>query len=134
MAEAFGPKLRLPHGLAVALMLPHALDFNRDEIADRMLPLLRPFGLPETPEPTTAPDGVRDRVVALMRSVDIPPALKQHTSESRETLFGMREYMLQERQQLYNLPAYNPRPLSAENLDRLFDDLWEGRFSSPGST
>lgn len=131
MAEAFGPKYRMPHGLAVALMLPHVIDFNRSRIKHRMRQLLSAFGEEENPN---SDDDVCDRLIshitALMRQVEVDPALMRNTKESKDLLFSMLDYMLNERQFLYNLSAYNPRQLTRDNLEHLFDDLWEGKFTA----
>lgn len=130
MAEAFGPKYNMPHGLAVALMLPHALDFNRPLIKNRLGPLLQAFE-----DVSDAPDGDEtcDRLIFditnLMKSVDVDPALRRNTNTSKDVLFSMLDYLINERQYLYNLPAYNPRRLTKDNMEHLFEDLWEGRFT-----
>lgn len=130
MAEGFGPKYGMPHGLAVALMLPHAIDFNRSMIKGRMEPLLAAF---EENHEKLSGDEVCDRLIAditgLMRDVEIDPALKNNTKSSKDVLFSMLEYMLNERQYLYNLPEYNPRRLTRDNMNHLFEDLWEGNFT-----
>lgn len=133
LSEGFGPKLNIPHGLACGLMLPHVIDFNRNFIGERMKKVLVALEPNEDYFYFTnqeAIDILIQKIVDLLKAVEINPAVKYNTRESKETFFSMIDYVLNERQYLYNLPAYNPRRLTKENLTHLFEDIWEGKFTS----
>jgi alcohol dehydrogenase class IV len=131
MAEGFGPKLNIPHGLACGLMLPHVIDFNRNFIGERIRrALISIDNDSEHYSDQEAIDVFIQKLVDLLKAIEISPALKYNTKSSKETFFSMLDYVLNERQYLYNLPAYNPRRLTKENLTHLFEDIWEGKFTS----
>ncbi|MGC8565224.1 MAG: iron-containing alcohol dehydrogenase [Thermoplasmata archaeon] len=132
LSEGFGPKLNIPHGLACGLMLPHVIDFNRNFIGERMKKVLIAIEPDEDYFDFTiqeAIDALIQKIVDLLKAVEINPAVKYNTKESKDTFFNMIDYVLNERQYLYNLPAYNPRRLTKDNLTNLFEDIWEGKFS-----
>jgi alcohol dehydrogenase class IV len=78
---------------------------------------------------TEATRAAIDGVLKLMKDLEMPVSLKNSTKLTKNSLDEMLEYVLNERQFIYNLPAYNPRRLTKENLQILFDDIWEGKFS-----
>jgi len=130
MSEALGPKFNIPHGQACAIMLPHAMDYNSSLIAPRLRPIAEAFGIDTYDmDDTEATRAAIDGVLKLMKDLEMPVSLKNSTKLTKNSLDEMLEYVLNERQFIYNLPAYNPRRLTKENLQILFDDIWEGKFS-----
>ncbi len=130
MSEALGPKFNIPHGLACAIMLPHAMDYNLPLIAPRLRPIAEALGVDTYHmDDFQAGKAAVEAVVRLMHNLEMPVALKDTTKLTKESLFEMLDYILNERQIIYNLPVYNPRRLTKQNLEQLFDDIWYGRFS-----
>lgn len=130
MSEALGPKFDLPHGLVCAIMLPHAIDYNSALIATRMRSIAGAlgsdtYGMDDNQVVETSINSI----TRLMKNLDIPLALKNATKLPKDSLYDMLEYILKERQFIYNLPTYNPRRLTTDNLSQLFEDIWEGKFS-----
>ena len=131
MSEALGPRFGIPHGFACAIMLPHAMDFNLPLVAPRLRPIAEAFGVDTygLSDLEAASDAI-DSVVSLMKGLEMPVALKNASKFGKDRLTEMFDYVLNQRQYIYNLPVYNPRRLTKENLSELFDDIWEGRFTT----
>jgi len=131
MSEALGPRFEIPHGFACGIMLPHAMDFNLSLVAGRLRSIAEAFGT-DVHGLTDAQAGMEtiSSVVSLMRSLEMPIALKNVSKFGKDRLFDMLEYVLNERQYIYNLPEYNPMRITMENLTELFDNIWEGKFST----
>ncbi len=134
MSEALGPRFGIPHGFACALMLPHAMDFNLPLVAPRLRPIAEAFGVDTygLSDIEAASEAINS-VVSLMKSLEMPIALKNASKFGKDRLMEMFDYILNERQYIYNLPVYNPRRLTKENLTELFEDLWEGKFTTISS-
>ncbi len=131
MSEALGPRFGIPHGFACAIMLPHAMDFNLPLVAPRLRPIAEAFGVDTygLSDLEAASEAI-DSVVSLMKGLEMPVALKNASKFGKDRLTEMFDYVLNQRQYIYNLPVYNPRRLTKENLSELFDDIWEGRFTT----
>ena len=131
MSEALGPRFGIPHGFACAIMLPHAMDFNLPLVAPRLRPIAEAFGVDTygLSDLEAASEAI-DSVVSLMKGLEMPVALKNASKFGKDRLTEMFDYALNQRQYIYNLPVYNPRRLTKENLSELFDDIWEGRFTT----
>ena len=131
MSEALGPKFGIPHGFACAIMLPHAMDFNLPLVAPRLRSIAEAFGTDTygLSDVEAASEAINS-VVSLMKSLEMPVALKNASKFGKDRLEEMFDYVLNERQYIYNLPVYNPRGLTRENLSELFDDIWEGKFTT----
>lgn len=102
----------VPHGLANAICLPAALAFNRPTVGDRLATLARHSGLAD---PT--PEGFIASVRRLTATIGIPPRLRD---------VGVTEAMLP---RLVDLAVQdtchqcNPRPVSAADFRRLYEEL-----------
>ncbi len=131
MSEALGPRFEIPHGFACTIMLPHSMDFNLPLVATKLRSIAEAFGT-NVYGLTDVQAGMeaKSSVVSLMRSLEMPTALKDVSKFGKDRLFEMLEYVLNERQDIYNLPAYDPMRITRENLTYLFDDIWEGKFST----
>ncbi len=131
MSEALGPRFGIPHGFACAIMLPHAMDYNLPMVAARLRPIAEAFGVDTygLSDLGVSSEAINS-VVSLMKSLEMPVALKNVSKYGKDRLMDMFDYIMNERQQIYNLPANNPRRLTKENLSELFDDIWEGKFST----
>ncbi len=131
MSEALGPRFGIPHGFACAIMLPHAMDFNLPLVAPRLRSIAEAFGVDTYGlSDLEAASNAINSVVSLMKGLEIPVALKNASKFGKDRLTDMFDYVFNQRQYIYNLPVYNPRRLTEENLSELFDDIWEGKFST----
>ena len=131
MSEALGPRFGIPHGFACAIMLPHAMDFNLPLVAPRLRSIAEAFGVDTYGlSDLEAASNAINSVVSLMKGLEMPVALKNASKFGKDRLTDMFDYVFNQRQYIYNLPVYNPRRLTEENLSELFDDIWEGKFST----
>ncbi|MBA4029582.1 MAG: alcohol dehydrogenase [Planctomyces sp.] len=74
VAAALGAELPIAHGRACAVMLPHALDFNREVSGEALAHLAVAAGVARTAN-DTAVEALRARVVELVARCDIPSRL-----------------------------------------------------------
>ncbi|MCW6158524.1 MAG: iron-containing alcohol dehydrogenase [Thermoplasmatales archaeon] len=131
MSEALGPRFGIPHGFACAIMLPHAMDFNLPLVAPRLRPIAEAFGVDTYGlSDLEAASNAINSVVSMMKGLEMPVALKNASKFGKDRLTDMFDYVFNQRQYIYNLPIYNPRRLTEENLSELFDDIWEGKFTT----
>lgn len=76
IAHQFGGKYHTPHGFANALVLPHILEFSKDEVADRLAQLSIACGLGERSESDTElAQRFVDKVWAMNAAMGIPKTL-----------------------------------------------------------
>jgi alcohol dehydrogenase len=81
LAEAFGPKYGVPHGIAVGIALPYILDFNMPACAGKVssfasaLGIGRIGGFDESSVRATA-ERVPKVILELMKDTDLPRTLK----------------------------------------------------------
>jgi alcohol dehydrogenase class IV len=128
ISEAIGAKYKIPHGEACAIALPYAMDYNLPLLIDK-LASLAPFISEDLVGPRnreTAFNLVR-ATVELMEEIDLPTSLSEE-GVPKEDLKSLAEYIVNERQYLYDLKAFNPRRLTLRNVTELLERMWEGRI------
>jgi alcohol dehydrogenase class IV len=126
LAEAFGPKYGVPHGVAVGLALPYILDFNLPACRDKVISFAPAVGIERRWESAKElADRVPRALLGLMRDIELPTSLKQ-VNFPKGDLDGFAEYIFKGRQFVYGLPRYNPRRLTLENTTKLLYDMYEG--------
>jgi alcohol dehydrogenase class IV len=126
IAEAMGPKYNIPHGLACALSLLGTLKFNLPAITEKLAIVARSMG--SEVQDLSVQEAAQKSVLAvkeLMEDLDMPTSLKE-LKVPKEDLPQFADYILKERQYMYDLPHYNPRKLTKQNLNKLLEDMWEG--------
>jgi len=126
VSEAIGPKYKIPHGIACAIALPYAIKYNLPLLIDKLAQVANIIG-----EDTT---GLTKREAAfkfvkatlkLMEDIDLPTSLKE-VGVPKADLKPLAEYIVNERQYLYDLQTYNPRRPTLENVTQLLEEMWEG--------
>jgi alcohol dehydrogenase class IV len=127
VSEAVGPKYKIPHGVACAIALPYAIEYNLPLLIEK---LARAASVViEDANSLTMREAAFKFVEAtldLMEDVDIPTSLKEE-GVPKADLKPLAENIVKERQYLYNLQAYNPRRLTLKNVTQLLEKMWEGR-------
>jgi len=116
LAEAFGPKYGVAHGVAVGIALPYMLSFNLNACAEKVVSFaeatgVRRWGRSEMEVAELVPQAI----LQLMRDLELPTSLKQ-VNFPKADLESFAEYIVNQRQHIYNLPRYNPRRLTKENM------------------
>jgi alcohol dehydrogenase class IV len=68
-------------------------------------------------------------ILELMSDVELPTTLKQ-VNFPKADLEPFADYIVKKRQYVYNLPKYNPRRLTLENMVKLMHDMYEGALEA----
>jgi len=128
VAEALGPKFNIPHGNAVGLCLPYIMEFNLPNCIPKLKRFAQAMG--------EDVHGISDRNAAekaiqatldLAHDVELPLKLKDW-NVPQDFIPQFAEYMVKDRQYMYNLPRYNPRRLTLENITDFLYKLYDGRI------
>lgn len=127
ISEAVGPKYNIPHGIACAIALPYAIEYNLPLLVDKLTFVARAMG--EDIVGLTKREAAFKSIEAtlkLMEDVDIPKSLRE-VGVPKEDLKSLAKYIINERQYLYDLSTFNPRRPTLENVEELLEKMWEGR-------
>jgi maleylacetate reductase len=109
LCHTVGGSYNLPHAETHAIILPHAVAYNRHAAPEAMARIARALGVVD---PAT---GLYD----LAKAIGAPLALKD---------IGMRADLLDEAARLASERPYrNPRPIAYAAIHQLLEDAWEGR-------
>lgn len=128
VSEAVGSKYNIPHGVACGIALPYAMEYNSPLLIDKLAMVTTAMG-EETGGMTKRDASYKsiEATLRLMDDIDTPISLKE-VGVPREDLKRLAEYVVNERQHMYNLKAFNPRRLTLENVTQLLEKMWEGRI------
>ena len=131
IAEALGPRWRVPHGAACGVVLPYILQFNvASSACEEKLAYVAKQVLGDEVHNLTkrqAAFAFIHAVKTLMEDMELPTDLKQWNIPSKE-LDEFAEYLVRDRQHVYGLSRFNPRKLTIENMKDLMHRLYEGRL------
>ena len=105
----------LPHGVANAILLPHAMRFNRDIAAAPLTVAAQAMGCAAA---DATPAAAIERIVALQRAAQVPTRLRDVGLE--RTLFPQLVKLALGDRGLY----FNPRPATAEDVRDLLEAAW----------
>jgi len=128
VAEALGPKYNIPHGSIVGVCLPYMMEYN----LPNCIPKLKRFaeamgenviGISDRAAAEKAVEAVLD----LAHDVELPLTLKEW-GVPEKGLPGFAEYLVNDRQYLYNLPRFNPRRLTLENINEFLENMYDGKI------
>lgn len=104
IAHNFGAKYATPHGLANSIVLPHVLDYSKDQIIDRLAELAKVSGLKKGKESNEQlANKFITRIRTMMREFEIPDQLEALKQEDIPTIAAMA---LEEAHQNYPVPKY----------------------------
>ena len=121
MAHAVGGQFHVPHGVANAVLLPHAIRFNSFDAGVRCRELARIIGLPHE----NVEEGTKSLVCAieiLNESMGIKPRLRDHKIDEQAflaALDAMAAHALED-----PCTATNPRRPSHSDLKELLSRAW----------
>lgn len=104
IAHNFGAKYSTPHGLANSIVLPHVLDYSKDQIIDRLAELAKASGLKKGRESKAQlANKFIARIREMMKDFGIPEYLDSLKAEDIPTIAAMA---LAEAHQNYPVPKY----------------------------
>ncbi len=128
VSEAVGSKYNVPHGVACGIALPYAMEYNFPLLVDKLATVTTAMG-EYTAGMTKYGNSFKsiEATLKLMEDIDMPISLKE-VGVPEEDLKPLAEYIVNERQYMYNLSALNPRKLTSENVKQLLEKMWEGRI------
>jgi len=107
LAYPLGTRLKLPHGLANAIIFPHVLAFNAPERPEKTKEIMTLLGLGETADETE----VRKRAHAYCASLGLEMSLARHGAKEEELGAWAEEAFAIKR-----LIDNNPRAMNPENI------------------
>lgn len=126
ISEAFGPKWNIPHGAACAISLPYSMSFNLQMIPERIRLIGEAIGVKT--EGLNDLDAGKEAIMAtakLANEVGISLALKDYNVPKAE-LKSFAEYIVNERQHMYDLKSNNPRSIDLKSIILLVERMWKG--------
>jgi len=103
------------HGIAIAVMLPHVVRWNGEQVADRYAELLRASGRDAGGDPGAR---LADRLDALARAADLPRTLRE-LGVARDALDGLAADAATQW-----TGTCNPRPFDAAAALRLYEQAF----------
>ena len=106
------------------------LNFNLSACSDKVASFAEATGTRRwgRSERETA-EQVPQAILQLMRDLELPTTLKQ-VNFPKADIESFADYIVRQRQQIYNLPRYNPRRLTIENMTQLLIDMYEGALEN----
>ncbi len=120
LCHVLGGSANVPHGLANAILLPHAIRFNADAAATELLPAADVMGAPETyRQQKDRIDALADLISSLIGRMNLPQHLRD---------VGVNENDLPELARIAfqnKTIQNNPRPVTdVEQLETLLRGAW----------
>ncbi len=113
IAHHFGAYYSTPHGLANSIVLPHVLDYSKDEIVERLAKLAEVSGLKDGRESNRElADKFIKRIREMLQSFDIPEQLGDLKTED---IPSIAKSALEEAHLNYPVPKYMNQKV-CENL------------------
>jgi len=108
----------VPHGVANAIVLPHAMRFNLEVSAAQLAPLTRAFGIDDGTSDLVAAEAAIDAVSELLAQLDLPRRLRDVDVDQHD-IPRLADLALQSR-----AVQNNPRPVTAEDIEDLLRAMW----------
>jgi maleylacetate reductase len=120
LCHVLGGSANVPHGIANAIILPHAIRFNADATATQLIPAAEAMRISSN---GTSPKGVIEamaqRVFEFIGRMDLPQRLRD-TGVAESDLPRLAEIAFANR-----TVQNNPKPITnIEQLERLLQDAW----------
>ena len=126
ISEVIGPKYQIPHGVASGIVTPFEMEFNMPACIDRLNLIAECFGVDtnRSSKREAAKKGI-EAIKDLIRDIDIPLALKEY-GVPKDDIPELARFIVEKRQNLYDLETWNPRKLTIENVTTLLNQMWNG--------
>jgi len=126
ISEALGPKWGIPHGTACAISLPYSMSYNLPVVPERIRLIGESMGVStEGLNDCEAGEEAIRAVVELANNVGISLALKDY-NVPQANLKSFAEYIVNERQYMYDLKSNNPRSIELQSIIELLERMWKG--------
>lgn len=119
LAYPLGGQHRIPHGIAIAVLLPPVLRFNLEADLDRYAEVARCLGAEPARDSRVTAERGWARLLELRRACGLPERLSA-LGIRREELRGLAEAAWQVQRLLQN----NPRPLDIRDITAIYEDAF----------
>lgn len=119
LAYPLGGKFKIAHGVANSMLLPHVMEFNMDEITERLSLVAGPMGI-ETDgcSASHAAEQVVEKIVEWTRVLEIPQDLREYGIKEEDV-----PEMAVSASKVTRLLDNNPKKLSLENMEAIYRKL-----------
>lgn len=119
LAYPLGGKFNITHGVANSMLLPHVMEFNMDDITDRLSLVAEPMGIrTEGLSEVELSKRVVERIIAWTNILNIPQNL-QEFGVTEEDVPGLAVSAAQVTRLLNN----NPKELSLKDMEAIYRKL-----------
>ena len=120
LCHVLGGMANIPHGIANAIILPHAIRFNADVTAAQLIPAVEVMGLPENGAPSTGViEALAQMIHDLIRKMNLPQRLRD-VGVAESDLPRLAELAFQNR-----TVQNNPKPVNdAKQLNDILREAW----------
>jgi alcohol dehydrogenase class IV len=124
MAHKTGAVWKIPHGLANAIYLPFVIQFNAKVSASRFATIARYIKLDGTND-----EALTDKLVQYVKDLNGKLNIKQTLKENGvdKADFDAKIRQISERALEDACTGSNPRPINADEMERLFRYIYEGK-------
>ena len=117
IAHNFGANYSTPHGLANSIVLPHILDYSKDEVVNRLATLAEVSGLKQGRESNQElADKLIARIREMLKSFDIPEQLSDLKTDD---IPGIAKSALDEAHYNYAVPKYMNQKVCEDLLNKM---------------
>ncbi|MDR1084160.1 MAG: iron-containing alcohol dehydrogenase [Deltaproteobacteria bacterium] len=124
MAHKTGAVWKIPHGLANAIYLPFVIQFNAKVCKERFATIARYIKIDGTNDEYLA-DALAQHVKDLNCKLNIKQTLKENGVDKAD--FDAKIRQISERALEDACTGSNPRPISVDEMERLFRYIYEGK-------
>jgi maleylacetate reductase len=120
LCHVLGGTANVPHGIANAIILPHAIRFNADATAAQLLPAAEAMNLPlNGTSPQEVIEALGQEIFGLIGRMNLPQRLRD-AGVAESDLPRLAEIAFQNR-----TVQNNPKPITdVAQLERLLQDAW----------
>ncbi|MFB6117472.1 iron-containing alcohol dehydrogenase [Halosegnis sp.] len=127
MARPLGARLKLPHGLANAVLLPTVVDYSTPGAPERYAEVTRLLGAADRDTPDQdAADQAADALTSLCESVSVFGYLEEFGTVPDRATFAEWTSGMAKDALASGSPANNPRIPDQETIERLYLDVYDG--------
>lgn len=118
LCHVLGGTANIPHGIANAIILPHAIRFNADAVAEELMPAAQVMNVSGS-SPQGTIEAMADQSFDLIGSMSLPQRLRD-TGIVESDLLKLAQFAFENR-----TVQNNPKPITdVSQLQRLLEDAW----------
>jgi maleylacetate reductase len=120
LCHVLGGSANVPHGIANSIILPHAIRFNADAIAEQLIPAAEAMGISTNGiSPSVAMEALAQEIYDLVGEMNLPQCLRD-VGTIRESDLPRLAQLASQNRTIQN----NPKPITEEQLKTLLQSAW----------